>query len=177
MIGPVELTLGEGPEAELWPELFLLAKMFPSRWALVGAQMVILHALAYGTARPTRTNDVDMMIDVRGLATRTISDHLLDRDFELEGIAADGVGHRFVRRGAVIDVLAIDHVGERVDTTTVPSAHTVPVPGGRGAFERLAFAEVLVNGVAGRVPVQIGSVRYFSRRAPPSHSRMKERSI
>ena len=146
MIGHVDLTAIGGPEAEAWRELLLLSETYPDSWCLVGAQMVTLHALAHGVSRPLRTIDVGILVDVRVRSPREISSFLLDRGFELDGVSRDGVGHRFVRGHISIDVLSIDHAGERADRTTVPPAHTVAVPGGRQAIARLETMTLSIEG-------------------------------
>ncbi|MGI8774513.1 MAG: hypothetical protein ACR2KQ_05800 [Actinomycetota bacterium] len=149
----VELPLLEGPEVEAWDLLFDLYKTHPTSWAVVGAQMVILHAASHGVTRPVRTGDTDVLIDIRALNLRTVSAWLLEKDFDLEGISADGIGHRFVRGGVKIDLLSIDHTGE-ASRTTVPPARTIEVPGGRQAISRTIEAHIHIGeAVEGLVPL------------------------
>lgn len=142
-----------GPAADVWPVLFELARDRPTGWIVVGSQMVILHAAAHGIQRPLATEDADVVVDVRELATTNIAHWLEDHGFELGNISPDGIGHRFRRSGLVIDVLAIDHAHQS-DRTTIPPARTVEVPGGRRAIGRTTTVTVtsLEHGT-GTVPV------------------------
>ena len=145
----------------------LFAEHFHDSWCVVGAQMVVLHALVHGISRPLRTIDLDILVDVRAKSPREISAFLLGRGFEFDGVSADGVGHRFVRERISIDVLSIDNIGERTDTTTVPPARTILVPGGRQAIGRLETVSLAIDGKAGTIPVPdwIGALVLKSRAA------------
>lgn len=133
--------------------LFDLAAELPDGWVLAGSQMVIVHAAAHGVGRPLVTEDADVLVDVRGLATADVAKWLRDRGFELEDVSTEGVGHRFRRGGVAIDVLAIDHV-DSADLTTVPPAHTIEVPGGRRAVGRLTRATITAaDGQTETVPI------------------------
>ena len=128
---------------------------------------MIVHAAAHGVDRPLVTDDADILVDIRELSTRVVSRWLEEHGFELEGVSADGIGHRF-RRGAVaIDVLAIDHT-PGTDRTTVPPARTVEVPGGRRAINRLTSAMVTTaDGHTGLIPMPdwLGAVLLKARAA------------
>lgn len=87
----------DGPIADLWPLLFRLTDERPDGWILVGAQMVILHAATYGIERPLVTEDADVVVDVRELATTDVALWLTAQQFELDAVSPDGVGHRFRR--------------------------------------------------------------------------------
>jgi predicted nucleotidyltransferase len=167
VIGRVDLSLIDGFEAEAWRELLVLAERYPDSWCLVGAQMVTLHALVHGVSRPLRTTDLDVLVDVRALSARDIANFLLSRGYALGAVSPDGVGHRFVRDRVSIDVLSIDNVGHRTDTTTVPPAHTVEVPGGRQAIARLEAVILSINDGEGVVPIPdwVGALVLKSRAA------------
>lgn len=77
---------------------------------------------------------------------------LTEMGLELEGINTDGVGHRFVGRGLVIDVLAPDHLGERATLTTVPPAHTVQIPAGTRLLHAPRRCPVEVGGQVHWIP-------------------------
>lgn len=142
-----------GPLADVWPLLFDLAEARPSGWVVAGAQMVVLHLSAHGVARRTVTEDADVLVDVRELATGDVSRWLEDRGFDLITVSPDGVGHRFHRDGISVDVLAIDHLGG-ADRTTIPPAHTIEVPGGRRAMRGTIRASVTTaEGTTGAVPI------------------------
>jgi predicted nucleotidyltransferase len=153
MIGPIDFPALGGGAADVWPILFDLAEEFPDSWALVGAQMVVLHALAYGVSRPSYTADADVLVNVRSLRTRQVAEYLESKGFVLAGVSADGVGHLFEREQVKIDVLAVDNIGRRADTTTVPPAHTVQVPGGTQAMRHVEHAVVVAEGREGHVPL------------------------
>lgn len=124
-----ELPRLEGPGIEAWNLLFDLYEAHPTGWAVVGAQMVILHAAHHGVTRPVRTPDTDALVDIRAINLQEIAAWLIEKGFELEGNSADGVGHRSVKGGVKIDLLSIDHTGA-TSRTTVSPARTVEVPGG-----------------------------------------------
>lgn len=163
----VTLSAVTGPEAELWPLLFELANDVPDGWALIGAQMVILHAAAHGVTRPVRTRDLDVLVDLRSLRPTEIVEWLHERGFELSGVSPEGVGHEFQRRQIRIDVLGTDHAGPRTDKTTVPPARTVEVPGGRRAIGRLTAARVTMGPVEGTLPLPdwLGALQLKARAA------------
>lgn len=163
------------PEGDLWPLLFELAEDVPHGWAVVGAQMVIIHAAAHGVTRPLRTGDVDVLVDLQSMRPQQIATWLQDRGFMLVSINTDGVGHEFRRRHLTIDVLATDHAGPRTDKTTVPPARTVEVPGGRRAASRLTSATINVGAKTGRLPLPdwIGALVLKARAAVELDAREK----
>ena len=140
-------------DAEIWPLLFELASDYPRGWAVVGAQMVILHVTALGLSRPLRTQDTDILVDLQTMSPEVICQWLLDHDFNMDRINPFGVAHIFRRSGLRIDVLATDHAGPRTPRTTIPPARTVEVPGGRKAVSGLTAARVTIEGLSGDVPV------------------------
>ncbi len=158
-------ALGEA-ETGAWHLLFELHNRHATGWALVGAQMVILHAAAHGVERPVRTRDTDVLVDIRAANLNDFVEWLVERGFELEGISADGIGHRFIKGDIVIDLLAIDHTGTS-DRTTLPPARTIEVPGGRDAANRVLSANVVVGDASGvvLVPDWVGAVVLKARAA------------
>jgi len=137
------------PQAEGWPALLDLYEAFPADGCIIGGQMVWLLAREHSVEPIRATEDIDVVIDIRadqGLMKR-ICAWLEERAFDLEGICADTIGHRYVSTtytgpGKVaFDILAPENVGDRADLTTSPPARTVPAPGTRellSAGERLA---------------------------------------
>ncbi len=123
---------GDQVNGHLWPFLGLLAERFPGEWVLIGGQMVLLHGMENGQLPVRETNDADALVDVRVAprGTVNIAAALTEMGLELEGINTGGIGHRFVGRGLVVDLLAPDHLGERATLTTIPPARTVQVPAG-----------------------------------------------
>lgn len=162
----VQLPPPIGAEKEMWPLLFELNRDHGG-WALVGAQMVVLHAAALGVARPARTRDVDVLVDLQASSTSQISHWLKDRNFKLETVNSFGIGHRFERGELLVDVLASDKAGPRANLQTDPPARTVEVPGGRGASRRLVTAQVSAGKAQGRIPVPdwIGALSLKARAA------------
>ncbi len=152
----VDLTGLDPLSGAVWDTLLDLADLQPDGWTLVGAQMVILHGLQRGRTLARSTIDADVLVDVRVLrgGTARMSQLLLDRGFELDGVDAFGVGHRFKGGMVRIDVLAPDGLGSNLPrlTTTVPPARTVSVPGGTQALHRTRKVEVSWGTRVGAIP-------------------------
>ena len=144
-----------GPDLEIWRLLFQLYEAYPTGWAVVGAQMVIVHAATNNVSRPVRTDDSDVLVDIRTVKLQEIADWLMEQgfDFDQETVSPEGIGHRFVRSGARIDLLSIDHSGRAANRLTVPPARTVEVPGGRLAANRTVEATVTIGEETGRIPI------------------------
>ncbi len=142
----IELSLHGEAMAPLWETLVTLSSAQPSGWTLVGAQMVALHGLERRQSPPRATVDADLLMDVRAVpnATENFSGLLLKHGFELVGIDANGVGHRFQRERILIDVLAPEGIRRR--PITIQPAHTVSVPGGTQALRRTVLVEVSLRG-------------------------------
>ena len=149
----VELRQLTPAAEEGWATLFALADETTKEWMLVGGQMVFVLAVEHGAERIRPTEDIDVVVNlrVRPGGTEWLSRWLEKRDFVLEGVNTDQIGHRFVcptgsGRGKVIfDVLAPSGVGARAWLTTVPPARTVQAPGSLQAFERSRSVEVLIS--------------------------------
>ena len=91
-----------------WSGLLDLSETTPDGWCLVGGFMVLLHCLERG-AVPTRpTDDGDMVVDLRARPSilRDVTGALVRLGFAADGITADGHQHRWIRGGAIIDVLS-----------------------------------------------------------------------
>lgn len=174
----IRLPRLEGPEIEAWNLLFDLYRDHPTGWTVVGAQMVVLHAAFHGVSRPVRTRDTDVLVDIRAINLQDVAAWLKEKDFDLEGISVDGIGHRFVRGAVTFDLLSIDHIGE-ADRTTVPPARTVEVPGGRQAIGRTLDAHVHIGeDLEGVIPLPdwAGAI-LLKARAAVSISEEKEKHI
>ena len=156
-----------GSEATAWDLLFDLYSSYPNGWVVVGAQMVVLHAAFHGVARPIRTDDADVLIDIRSVNVRDIAQWFVNKDFDLDSVSPEGIGHRFVREGVAIDLLSIDHTENEESRTTIPPARTVEVPGGRQALTRTLEATVHFDDKTGLVPIPdwLGSVGLKARAA------------
>lgn len=150
----IELPSLGGTLAEALPLLFDLADDHPTGWVLAGAQMVVLHGLAHAVTRPVRTEDADVIVDIRKAGTSKISEWLIAQGFELGPPSPGGVQHRFHRDGVTLDVLSIDHTPNTSSRTTIPPDHTIEVPGGRRAVQRSISATVtLADRGTGTVPL------------------------
>jgi predicted nucleotidyltransferase len=141
-------------EARIWATALEVSELFADvPWVLIGAQMVMLLEREVGRTSGRTTGDVDAIVDVRTLAggTRTAARRLLAAGYELD--AAEHP-HRFRRGDAQVDLLAPDHLGPRVDLTTIPPAVTVEIPGGTRALSTRRSLGVDVTGVgSGSLPV------------------------
>jgi hypothetical protein len=137
-----------------WETLILLNRRQPAGWTLIGAQMVALHALEHGRMPPRRSEDVDVLVNVRAVhdGTRRLSRALQEEGFSLEPPNLEGIGHRFRGDRVTVDVLAPEGLGHRADLFTVPPAHTVSVPGGTQALRRTEHVEVRLGRLRGSIP-------------------------
>lgn len=146
-------------QQEGWRVLLDLYEAFPEGWCIIGGQMVWLLAHEYGVEPIRATEDVDVVVDIR--ADQWLIIHLCawleSRDFDLEGISPDGIGHRYISRkyngpGKVaFDILAPDNVGERASLTTSPPARTVSAPGTRGVLDAAEPLEIVLGDRSGHV--------------------------
>ena len=141
----------------LWHLLFELSVYMPANWCLIGGQMVLLHGLEQGRtdARPTVDGDVLVAVRAASMALRQVADFLVERSFEPDP-GPDGNVHRFKRPSEaqfiVVDVLAPDNLGSRVDLTTRPPGRTLEAPGGTQALARVETVQVVASGRRGEVP-------------------------
>lgn len=148
------------PQAEGWRALLDLYEAFPADWRITGGQMVWLLAREHSVEPIRATEDTDVVIEIRadqGLMKRVCA-WLEERAFDLEGISADSIGHRYVSTtytgpGKVaFDILAPENVGDRADLTTSPPARTVPAPGTRDALDAAEPVEIILGSRSGHVP-------------------------
>lgn len=138
----------------LWTGLIEIAAAMPNDWTLVGAQMVFLHGLEHGLMPPRRTTDMDVIVNVRALSKQPqeFVQGLQILGYDLEGISADNVGHRFVKSGLKIDVLLPDNIGPRAPREVKPGVRSVQVPGGTQALARSTLIEVRTRSASGLIP-------------------------
>jgi hypothetical protein len=154
----IELPLLPPPVDELWHALLDLGDQLDVPWALIGGQMVLLHAIEHGQIPPQVSQDGDVIADIRavpGALTQVVSG--LERlGFALQSISADGLAHRYTRtaepRPVVFDVLAPEGLGERADLTTTPPGRTIEVPGGTQALSRTEKITVVHERRSGTIP-------------------------
>lgn len=141
----------------LWHLLFELSIYMPANWCVIGGQMVLLHGLEHGRtdARPSVDGDVLVNVRAASAALRQVAGFLTERSFEPDP-GADGNVHRFKRsfddQFIIVDVLAPDNLGPRVDLTTSPPGRTVEAPGGTQALARVERIQVAAGGQRGEVP-------------------------
>ncbi|MEQ6900774.1 hypothetical protein [Nocardioides sp. YIM 152588] len=154
----VELPALPPPVDQLWHTLLDLGDELDVPWALIGGQMVLLHAIENGQVPPQISQDGDVIADVRAAPhalTRVVAG-LEALGLELQTISADGLAHRYIRaaepRPVVIDVLAPEGLGERADLTTTPPGRTIEVPGGTQALRRTELVTVVHEGRRGTIP-------------------------
>lgn len=151
----VEIPDLGGDFLRMWEELIELGENPPVPWTLIGAHMVALHGWASGQGLIRPSRDADLLVNVRAVAdgTERISRALRARGYVLDGISPEGIGHRFVREGISVDILAPDGLGERAKLLTLGGARTVRVPGGTQALMRSGQIEVHAGSRSGFVPV------------------------
>jgi len=163
----IELPTDDPRGRALWIGLLDLADLQSASWTLIGAQMVALHASEHGVTPGRLSVDADILFDVRLVSEgpSVLAKALLSLGFELAGISATGVGHRFQRGPAIIDVLAPEGVGERARTDVLSGAHTVQVPGGSQALTRSEYVEVVADDRPGRIrrPNLLGAILLKAR--------------
>lgn len=154
----IELPPLAAPVDQLWHLLLDLAEQLTVPWTLIGGQMVLLHAIEHGQVPPQISQDGDVLADIRAdsRALTQVVAQLEASAFDLAGISADGLAHRYTRpaepRDVVVDVLAPDGLGERTDLTTSPPGRTLEVPGGTQALSRTELVTVVHEGRRGEVP-------------------------
>ncbi|KAA1375934.1 hypothetical protein [Aeromicrobium fastidiosum] len=154
----IELPVLPPPVDELWHALLELGDRLDVPWALIGGQMVLLHALEHGQEPPQISQDGDVIADIRAVpgALKHLVADLERMGFALQSISTDGLAHRYTRpavpRPVVIDVLAPEGLGERADLTTTPPGRTIEVPGGTQALGRAEHVTVVHQGHRGAIP-------------------------
>jgi hypothetical protein len=141
----------------IWRALVELAATTTDGWTLIGAQMVRLHALRAERAPRSLSADGDIAVSVpRVYATVERFVALLEElGFQLDGASPEGIGHRFVRDGVKLDVLASgplrpEHANEKLRTTA--GARTLIVPGAVQALARSELVEVSLDGARAALP-------------------------
>ncbi|MGB3442369.1 MAG: hypothetical protein WBA97_26815 [Actinophytocola sp.] len=139
-LGTVQLPrLAAGRDEVLWPAMLDLAAALPRPWTLIGGQMVYLHGALVGRSPHRFTEDIDVVFDMRVEVDAITKAHrALDRlGYEVAGVSADGLAYRYRNgNGVEVDILAPDHLGERVlPKLHTPYGKTVQVPGARKALQ------------------------------------------
>lgn len=146
------------PVDQLWHVLLDLGDRLTVEWALIGGQMVLLHALEHGQVPPQISQDGDVIADIRAdqAAVTKVVAELEALGFQPDEFSTDGLAHRYIRtaepRPVAVDVLAPEGLGERADLTTSPPGRTVQVPGGTQALARSERIIVEHEGRRGPIP-------------------------
>lgn len=128
-------------------------------WAVVGGQMVAIHATVAGIQVPRATDDGDIVVDVRTFRRdplRHVANALVADGFDTEQ-SPEGIV-RFVKGDAKIDLLAPDGLG--ADPVETGKGRVVQAPGATQAVER---AETIIVELADerfevRTPNLLGAI-------------------
>jgi hypothetical protein len=156
----ISSTLTPGGRATWAAVADLAAVLGIETWAIVGGQMVALHAIRAGVRFPRSTTDGDIVVDVRTFGRPAMNDvarWLAQAGFIME-MSPERVS-RFVRGIAKIDLLAPDRLGSR-PVTTSPPGRAVQAPGTTQALERCESVAVRFDAdtVTVRCPSLIGAL-------------------
>jgi hypothetical protein len=142
--------------ASTWEAIGQLATLVPvDRWAIVGGQMVAIHAALAGVEPPRVTDDGDVVVDVRVFgrqAMRDVASALTSIDFK-SSESPEGVT-RFERGHAKIDLLAPEGIGANAET--IPPGYAIQAPGTTQALDRAVH--VFVDWGNGQVTVRCPSL-------------------
>lgn len=128
-------------------------------WAVVGGQMVAIHATIWGVETPRATDDGDIVVDVRTFtrsALRDVADALVADGFGSEQ-SPEGIV-RFTKGDAKIDLLAPDGLGaEPVETG---KGRVVQAPGATQAVKRAGpvIVELARERFEVRTPSLLGAI-------------------
>jgi len=142
---------------DVWLDLMGLAEEFAGCWTLIGAHMVALHAWGMGLEPPRRSDDIDLVINLRlpGMTAKVLTDRLVEIGYRPEPGSAMGVVHRFSRNGLPLDLFAPENLGDRSawKLETGAGGRLIQVPGGTQALLRSQAQEIESRGNRGRVPL------------------------
>lgn len=143
-----------------WTAIARLAIATDTRtWAVVGGQMVAVHATVWGVEVPRATDDGDIVVDVRTFtrsALRQVADALVADGFDSEQ-SPEGIV-RFMKGDAKIDLLAPDGLG--ADPVETGKGRVVQAPGATQAIERAEtiIVELASERFAIRTPNLLGAI-------------------
>lgn len=151
-----------GGWARPWPDVAELASAVPAAaWTLIGGLMVQLHGAVAGLPVVRPTEDVDVLLHVKTGHGRAAE---LARALEALGYdlrpsidPRTGTAHRFVREGAIIDLVTSEAGASVVDVVAADHApprslerlrgyDLVQVDGGTQALRRTVLAELEITG-------------------------------
>lgn len=159
-----------GARHEAWTALLEIADELPKTWVLVGGQMVMVHALHVpassqfslgAQSSPRVSHDVDIVMDLRTERNGLSQAHnvLTSHGFRQEVSIITGVGHRYLRGEASIDLLGPDGLGPRTNMK-LGVARTLQSVGGSRALARAVQANIVYGSqqaVIG-IPSVVGAV-------------------
>jgi predicted nucleotidyltransferase len=142
---------------DVWLDLMGLAEDFAGRWTLIGAHMVAIHAWGAGLEPPRRSDDIDLVINLRlpNTTAKVLTDRLVEIGYVPEAGSAIGVVHRFLRNGFPLDLFAPENLGDRSawKIETGAGGRLIQVPGGTQALLRSESQEIESRGTRGVVPL------------------------
>lgn len=127
----------------LWLALAQLSKdVSIKKWAIVGGQMVHIHAALAKAKFPRVTTDGDIAVDIRThtrAALRDVASSLIQNGFKVR-TSAEGIS-RFEKDEAKIDLLAPEGLGAKGIETTRGS-YAIQAPGVTQALQRTIEIEI-----------------------------------
>ena len=181
MSEPIVMPVMSAEQAASWHGVMDLHELVPSRWTLVGGQLVHLHCAERGNHPPRPTDDIDAVVDVRAATDMldTFTRALLGLGFRPD-TSGEGLQHRWRRDAAQIDVLLPDGVGETAaNRSGAGGAPTLPTPGGTQALNRSEPVLVQVDDRVGTVlrPNLVGALvmKAAAHTAVGDHARGRHR--
>ena len=152
---PVEVD-APGNYGVLWHDLLDITEAQPDGWTLVGGLMITLLCEESGQPHLRATEDIDGIVQVRGVsdATESFSRLLRDLGWDIpdDHVKGTGTGFRFKKKKSLFDLLAPEGLGSHGSLTTLPPLGTIEIPGGTQALSRTQLCPVSVNGRTGWVP-------------------------
>lgn len=160
-IGDARLPVLDPHQERMWNLIFAVAGgLPPEKWALVGGQMVWLHAVQAGVMWPRTTRDIDMLANMELLTGNLHSCARALRDQGLRvRLDSNGFAYRFIdaeeehAASLQVDLLAPDHIKDQAKLR-MQGGKAVQIPGGTQALQRVGIMNVhLATGESAVVPV------------------------
>lgn len=139
----------------MWGALLDLSERLDDRWALVGGQMVALHALSRGADMGRVTTDVDALLDVTMDSTlfRRVDSILRSEMGFVSNVGIGGTQHRWTRDGVQIDIL-IPGVSRSIgESKSGIGGVAVQSPGANQALRRAEPVRLRLGQRVGRILV------------------------
>lgn len=158
MTEPILAPTPPGGWARPWPDVAELSReLTPDVWMLIGGLMVQVHAVAAGLPIVRPTDDIDVLLHVESGRGRPaeVADVLERLGYELRPAfdPRSSEAHRFVRNGAVVDLVTSQGQASVVDVVVADHAppramerlrghDMVRVPGGTQARRRTTTVQL-----------------------------------